>query len=78
MTDSNQIFNIRVVPRARLNKIVDDGCGNLRVYTTAAPTDGAANAAVVKLLSEYWDVPKTRIKILRGATSRTKVIQICN
>ncbi len=78
MIDSNQIFNVRVVPRARLNKIVDDGCGNVRVYTTAAPTDGAANTAVVKLLSEYWDVPKTRIKILRGATSRTKVIQICN
>lgn len=78
MNASKQTFNIRVVPRARLNKIVDDGCGNVRVYTTAVPTDGAANTAVVKLLSEYWDVPKTRIKILRGATSRTKVIQICN
>lgn len=78
MTDSNQIFNVRVVVRAKMNKVVDDEHGNVRVYTTAVPTDGAANTAVVKLLSEYWDVPKTRIKILRGATSRTKVIQICN
>ena len=78
MTDSNQIFNVRVVVRAKMNKVVDSGHGNVRVYTTAVPTDGAANTAVIKLLSEYWDVPKTRIKILRGATSRTKVIQICN
>ena len=75
MNDSNQIFNIRVVPRARLNKIVDDGCGNLRVYTTAAPTDGAANAAVIKMLARHFDVPKSSIQIIRGTTSRDKVIQ---
>ena len=37
------IINVRVTPRARVQKIVADG-DTLRVYTNAAPTDGAANA----------------------------------
>ncbi len=68
--------NVRVTPRARQNKIVvaDDGM-TLRVYTTAAPADGDANAAVIKMLARHFDVPKTSIKIVRGDTSRDKVFE---
>lgn len=69
------IVNVRVIPRARVQKIVADG-DILRVYTNAAPADGAANAAVIKMLAEYYDVPKSRISIVRGATSHDKVIEI--
>ena len=69
------IINVRVTPRARVQKIVADG-DTLRVYTNAAPTDGAANAVVIKMLSQYYDVPKSRISIIRGATSHDKVVEI--
>ncbi len=71
------IINVRVTPRARQNKIVasDDG-GTLRIYTTAAPADGDANAAVVKMLARHFDVPKTSIKLVRGETCRDKVFEI--
>ena len=69
------IVNVRVVPRARVQKIVADG-DILRVYTNAAPADGEANIAVIKMLSRYYDVPKSRISIVRGATSHNKVIEI--
>lgn len=69
------IVNVRVIPRARVQKIVADGAV-LRVYTNAAPTDGAANAAVIKMLAKYYDVPKSSISIVRGATSHDKVIEI--
>lgn len=76
MNDSKRIFNVRVIPRARRNEITVDENGALRVRTTAAPTDGAANAAVIKMLAEYFDVPKSSIEIVRGATSRDKVIRV--
>lgn len=69
------IINVRVIPRARVQKIVADG-DTLRVYTNAAPTDGAANAAVIKMLAKYYDVPKSRISIVRGETSHDKIIEI--
>ncbi len=76
MKNSNQTFNVRVIPRARKNEITVDPDGTLRVHTTAAPTDGAANDAVIKIIAKHFDVAKSQVKIIRGATSRNKIIQL--
>ena len=75
MKDSPKIFNIRVTPHAKQNKVVESD-GVLRVYTTVAPENGRANDAVIEMLSKYMDVPKSRIKILRGLSGRDKVVAI--
>ena len=71
-----QKINLRVIPRARQDKITTDADGTLRVHITAAPVGGAANVAVIRALSKYFDVPKSQIKIIRGETSRDKVVEI--
>lgn len=71
-----QKVKLRVIPRARQNKIDVDGNGVYRIHITAAPVDGAANAAVIKMMAEYFDIPKSQIKIVRGETSRDKIIEI--
>jgi uncharacterized protein (TIGR00251 family) len=68
-------YNVKVCPGARRNQVSADGDG-VKVWTTAKPADGAANAAVVKSLAEYFDVPKSRVKIIRGEKSRTKIVEI--
>lgn len=76
MQNSKQIFNVRVIPRARVNSIIRDETGDFRVHTTTAPTDGRANDAVIRALAEYLKVPKSNIRIIRGQTSHNKVIQV--
>lgn len=67
-------INVRVTPRAKQNLVRP---GNpMRVYVTVVPEDGRANAAVIKLLSEYFGVAKSRIRVVRGDTARDKVIEI--
>ena len=75
MNDSKKIFNVRVTPHAKQNKVVESD-GVLRVYTTVAPENGRANDAVIELLSEYFDIAKSRIVISKGITSRDKVVII--
>ncbi len=75
MNDSKKIFNIRVIPHAKQNKVVLDG-DVLRVYTTTAPEKGRANGAVIDLLSEHFKIAKSRIVISKGATSRNKIVVI--
>ncbi len=75
MKDLSKTFNIRVTPHAKQNKVVEND-GALRVYTTVAPENGRANGAVIELLSDYLDVPKSRIKILKGLAGRDKVVSI--
>ena len=68
-------LNVRVIPRAKLNRVEIQPDGTVRVHTTTAPTDGKATNDVIKMLAEYYDVPKTSIKLIRGATSRDKVFE---
>ena len=44
--------------------------------TKARAIDGKANGAVVKLLAESFGVPKTRVRLVRGRTSRRKIFEI--
>lgn len=68
-------ITVRVIPRAKLNKVESVSAGAYRVHTTAAPADGDANAAVAKLLAKHFGVPKSCIKIIRGHAARDKVIE---
>ncbi len=68
-------INVRVIPRAKINRVEIQSDGVVRVHTTTAPTDGKATADVIKMLAEHYDVPKTSIKLIRGATSRDKVFE---
>ncbi|MTH35018.1 DUF167 domain-containing protein [Paracoccus limosus] len=66
---------VRVTPRASRNAVVMDG-EMLRVTVTVVPEDGKANAAVIKLLAKALGVAKSRLVLIRGATSRDKVFRV--
>ncbi len=68
-------ISVRVIPRAKLNRVEVQPDGTVRVHTTTAPTDGKATADVIKMLAEHYNVPKTSIKLVRGGTSRDKVFE---
>lgn len=57
-----------------LVQVQDDG--SLIVYIRAIAMGGQANEALINLLAEHYGVPKTRIAIVRGHTSRHKVVSI--
>ncbi|MFN8507134.1 MAG: DUF167 domain-containing protein [Dehalococcoidia bacterium] len=68
---------VRVTPRASRDAIAGfDPAGALLVRVTAPPTDGAANAAVTKLLSRALDLPARDIVLASGASSRQKLFDI--
>lgn len=68
-------IRLRVTPRARRNaiSIKDDA---IRVHVTAPPEDGKANAAVTTLLAKSLGVAKSRLTLLRGASSRDKLFRL--
>lgn len=48
----------------------------LMVRVTAPATDGRANDAVVQALSAALELPRRNVRIISGATSRTKVLDL--
>ncbi|MBP5647719.1 DUF167 domain-containing protein [Candidatus Saccharibacteria bacterium] len=67
-------YTIIVKPGTSQEKIVETGDHELTVYLRAKPHDGEANEALIKILSKYFNIPKTSLKISRGTHSRIKVI----
>ena len=68
-------YTVTVKPGTSQEKIIATGENELTVYLRVKPHDGEANEVLIKLLSKYFDIPKTSIKITRGAKSRTKTIE---
>jgi uncharacterized protein (TIGR00251 family) len=71
-------ITIKVLPRSSKNEIVAGGAedGLIKVKLTASPVDGEANEALIKFLSNFWNIPKSKIQIVKGKTSRNKIIEI--
>jgi hypothetical protein len=66
---------VRVTPKAARNAVTEAE-GGLRVSVTTVPEDGKATKAVIKLLATALGVPKTRLTLIRGATSRDKLFRL--
>lgn len=69
------LLKARVMPRASSNRMELDA-GQLRIYVTAPAIDGQANQAAVSAISKLAGVPKSRIRIVAGVSSRNKSIRI--
>jgi uncharacterized protein (TIGR00251 family) len=70
------LLSIKLQPRASTNEIGDPLGNELRVKVTAPPVDSAANEALIRFLAEKLDCTRNRIELVRGQTSRHKVIKL--
>ena len=57
-------------------EVVPNDDGSLTVYTKAPAIEGRANAAAVKLLAKHFGVAPSKVKLLRGASSKYKLFDI--
>lgn len=67
---------IRLTPRASRNGVRGEREGAIVVHVTAPPVGGAANTALVAFLAKTLRIPKGAVRIVSGATSRTKVVEV--
>lgn len=69
-------LTIRVQPGARRSEVVGAHGDALRVRVASPPVDGKANAELVRFLAEHLGVPARAVEVVRGHTSRTKVVHV--
>lgn len=70
-------IKIKLLPRSSINQIVEtDETGEIKIKIKSPPVDGEANKELIKFLSKEWDMPKSKIKILKGEKSKHKIIEI--
>ena len=67
---------VHVQPRASRSEIVGLHGEALKVRLQAPPVDGAANEALVALIADRLGLPKRAVRVVGGATSRSKTVEI--
>jgi uncharacterized protein (TIGR00251 family) len=66
----------RIQPRASRTECVGLVGHELRIRIAAPPVDGAANDALTRFLAQRLGVPRSRVVVVAGASSRSKVIEV--
>jgi uncharacterized protein len=56
--------------------VVGERAGAIVIRVTAPPVDGKANAALCAFVAERAGVPRSRVRVVRGATGRDKVVRV--
>lgn len=75
-TASGASVRVRVTPRAGRSSIAGVRDDVLLVRLAAPPVEGAANDALVELLARTFGVPRRGVRIVAGARSRTKRVEL--
>ncbi len=70
------LLRVKVQPRASRSEIGEVLGQELKIKITAPPVDSAANEALVRFLAEVLGCPRGAVQLVRGPTSRHKVIAI--
>jgi uncharacterized protein YggU (UPF0235/DUF167 family) len=70
------VLSVAVIPRATRSSIERRADGAIQIRVAAPPVAGAANAALLRYLAGVLDVPRSRLKIIGGASGRRKRISV--
>jgi hypothetical protein len=69
-------ISVKVKPSSKQNLVEQDGENHYIVRVKEKAVEGRANAAVINLLSDHFNVPKSKISIIRGFKGKNKLLEI--
>ncbi len=67
-------LSLKVIPNSSKTMLIRKGA-EVKIKITAPPVDGKANLFLIKYLSKELKVPKSTIHVVKGETSRHKVVE---
>jgi uncharacterized protein (TIGR00251 family) len=66
---------VKVKLKAKTEQVKQIDPFHFEISVKEPPIEGRANEAVIRILAELFDIPKARLHIISGQTSRNKVLQ---
>ena len=69
-------ISVKVKPQAKEDKVTKIGLDNYVVWVRAKTIEGKANQAVIKILSEYFDIAKSKVVLIKGKRARDKIFMV--
>ena len=70
------LVKVKAKPKSKKEGVKKLSEEYFEVRVNAPPEKGRANERIRELLAEHFGVPKSRVKLVRGETSRDKVFEV--
>lgn len=70
------ILQVKVKPNSKRSAIEQQSDGTWIAFVKSPPVDGKANAELIKLVADHFDIPKSSVSIRTGAGNRLKLIEL--
>ena len=72
-SEKGLVIKVKIIPNSVKNEIVKES-SFYKIKVTAQPVENKANKALIEFLSKQFKIPKTKISIIKGITSKEKTI----
>ena len=69
-------ISVKIKPNSKAASVEKTGEKEFLVRVKSPPKEGRANIELIKILGDYFNIPKSRVTIIRGEGSRNKIIDI--
>ena len=69
-------ITIRAHPRAKRSAVAGKLGDAWKLDLAAPPAEGRATEECVRFLAELAGVPRSRVRVITGATARTKIVEV--
>ena len=70
------LIKVKVFPVSKEEKIIKKKEDSFEIKVKERPIRGEANRAVVDVLSNFFNIPKNKVKLVKGFKQRNKIFEI--
>lgn len=69
-------IKVKVFPNSKKEEIIRKSTDSFEIKIKQKPEKGQANKAAILVLSEYLNVPKGRIRLVKGSKQKNKIFEV--
>ena len=70
------LIKVKVFPGSKKEKIIKKSQDSFEIKVKEKPIKGLANKEVIKVLASYFNIPESKIKLIKGFKQRNKIFEI--
>lgn len=70
------LIKVKVFPCSKKQGIIKKSPDSFKIKVKEKPVQGNANKAVIRALMDYFQIPESKIKLIKGFKKRSKVFKI--
>ena len=70
------LIKVKVLPGSKKEGVIKKKNDSFEIKVKEKPVRGEANKAVIDVLSNFFNIPKNKVKLIKGFKQRNKIFEI--